>query len=124
MAISADIEAVTTEDATPTEAPYRISAVPGKDSVTFRVKVTATGAIRAIRSRFKPLNRNIGQRVYSRGMVCGSGDRCGTPDARSLNVASPFTTPTIEIDEADIASEPDGEYEVEAWAMEPGAWSS
>lgn len=124
MTITADIEEVTTEDAAPTTAPYKISAKAGKNSLTFKIKVTAPGVIKAIRSRFKPLNRNSGQLVYRRGMVCGSGDRCGTPDARSLSVASPHTTGTIEIDESAIASEADGEYEVEAWALEPGAWSS
>lgn len=124
MAISAEIEAVTTEDAHPNEAPYKISAKPTKDVLTFKIKVTATGAINAVRSRFEALNRNSGQLVFRRGMVCGSGDRCGTPEARSLNAASPYTTPTITVKEADIAYEPDGEYKVEAWAMEPGAWSS
>lgn len=123
MTITADIEEIATEDAAPISAPYKISAKAGKDSLTFRIKVTSTGAIRAIRSRFKPLNRNSGQLIYRRGMVCGSGDRCGTPEARALAVASPFTTPTIEILESEIAAEADGEYEVEAWAMEPGVWS-
>lgn len=124
MTISADMEEVLTEDADPANPPYRISAKPSKDLLSYKVKVAATGTIRAIRSRFEALNRNSGQLLFRRGMVCGSGDRCGTPDARSLLVASPFTTPTITIAEADIAFEPDGEYEVEAWAMEPGAWSS
>lgn len=124
MTISADIEEVTTEDASPTAAPFRISAKAGKNILTFKIKVTATGAMRAIRARFKPLNRNHGQLLYSRGMVCGSGDRCGSPVAKSLAHSSPFTTGTVTIKESEISAESDGEYEVDAWAMEAGAWSS
>lgn len=124
MTVTAEIEEVTTEDAAPTTAPYKISAKTGKNSLTFKIKVTAPATIRAIRSRFKPLNRNSGQLVYRRGMVCGSGDRCGTPEARSLSVSSPFTTGTIEVKEAAVASEADGEYEIKAWAAANEEWSS
>lgn len=124
MSITTDIEEVTTEDATPTVAPFKISAKVGKRTLTFKVKATATGVVRAMRVRLKPFNRNNGSLVYSRGMVCGSGDRCGSPNARSLVHASPFTSPTLAIDEAAVASEPDGDYEVKAWSMETGEWSS
>jgi hypothetical protein len=124
VTIAADIEEVTTEDVAPTASPYRISAKAGKDTLTFKVNVTATGAMRAIRARFKPLNRNSGKLLYSRGMVCGSGDRCGSPVAKSLAHSSPFLTGTITIKESEVNTEPDGEYEVDAWAMEAGSWSS
>lgn len=124
MSIATDIEEVTTEDATPAEAPFKISAKVGKRTLSFKVKATATGLVRAMRVRLKPFNRNKGTVIYSRGMVCGSGDRCGTPNARSLVHSSPFSSPTLSIDEAAVNSEPDGEYEVKAWSMETGAWSS
>jgi hypothetical protein len=117
------IEEVTTEDATPTAAPFRISDKAEKDLVTFKVKVTASSIIRAIRVRFKPLNRNSGQRLYSRGMVCGSGDVCGSPDARSLLVESPHTTGTVSVTDAQVGAEPDGEYDVSAFALADEGWS-
>lgn len=117
------IEELATADAGPTAAPFKISAKATKDSLTFKVKATAGSLIHAIRVRLTPLNRNNGQLLFSRGMVCGSGDRCGTPHAMSLSEASPFTTGTVTIDEAEVASEPDGEYEVKAWAMADEGWS-
>lgn len=125
MAVTTTIEEVTTEDATPTEPSYKISAQTGKDTLTFKIKVTAGATIRAIRSRFKPLNRNSGKLIFSRGMVCSTGDRCGSPTARSLAHASPMTTGTITINESEVASEGDGEYEVKAWGEAEGeGWSS
>lgn len=123
MATSASIEEVTTEDAAPTSGPFKISAKPSKDVLTFKVKATASAVIHAVRVRFKPFNRNSGRLLFSRGMICGSGDRCGSPTARSLAVASPFTTGTITINEADVGSEPDGEYDVRAWAESEEGWS-
>jgi hypothetical protein len=124
MAISTDIEEIATEDAAPSAAPFKISAKVGKRTLTFKVKATASGVVRAVRVRLKPFNRNSGNLLYSRGMVCGSGDRCGSSSARSLVHSSPFTSPTLSVDEAVVASEVDGEYEVKAWSMETGAWSS
>lgn len=112
----------TTGDAVPTSAPFKISAKATKDAVTFKVKVTAGSIIKAIRVRFKPMNRNSGQLLYSRGMVCGSGDRCGSPNARSLFVESPHTTGTISVTDAQVASEPDGEYDVSAFALAEEGW--
>ncbi len=121
---SVEIEEVTTEDAHPTSAPFRISAKPTKNVLTFKLTATASSAIRALRVRFQALNRNSGQRLYSRGMVCGSGDVCGSPDARSLLVESPFTTPTITVNESEVADAGDGEYDVTAYAMADEGWSS
>jgi hypothetical protein len=124
MPTSADIEEIATEDAAPTSAPFKISAKPSKDVLSFRVKAAAGALIHAIRVRFKPLNRNSGQLLFSRGMVCGSGDRCGSPTAMSLAAASPLTTGTITVNESQVGSEPDGEYEVRAWAASGEGWSS
>lgn len=118
------VEELTSADASPGSAPFKISDKPTKDALTFRLKVTAGSLIHAVRVRFKPLNRNSGQLLFSRGMVCGSGDRCGSPNARSLSHSSPFTTGTVTINEADVAVEPDGEYDVSAWAMAEEGWSS
>jgi hypothetical protein len=117
------IEELTSGDAGPTAAPFKISAQATKDSLTFKVKATAGSLIHAIRVRLTPLDRNNGQLLFSRGMVCGSGDRCGTPHARSLSQSSPFTTSTVTINEAEVAEQPDGEYEVKAWAMAEEGWS-
>lgn len=123
MTIVADIEEVTTEDADPHSAPFKISAKPTKNVATFVWKVTAGSVIRAWRVRLNPLNRNTGQLVKKQGMVCGSGDRCG-PNTRSLAVASPLEV-TTSIQESEVASEPDGEIEVAVFARsESDGWSS
>lgn len=124
MTITLDMEEVTTEDVTPSVAPFVVSAVNMKNFVTFKMNIEATGMIKAVRSRFHALNRNAGGlQIYRRGMVCGSGDRCGSVNARSLSVPSPFT-PTVSWFQFQFPGEPDGEYTVAAWAMEPGEWSS
>ena len=85
--------------------------------------VTATGVIRAWRARLKPTNRNTGKLLGSRGMVCGTGDRCGSATAMSVSLAS-GKQQTLEDLYSQIA-EPDGEYEVKVFAMsEADGWSS
>lgn len=123
MSITASIEEVTTEDATPTVAPFRISEVSGKDFATIAWKAVADSTIRAWRVRFEPLNRNVGLLIEKRGMVCGSGDRCGEPTARSLAAASPLEIETVVAD-SDLPPEPDGDYDIKVWAMRSGEWST
>lgn len=120
--VSVEIETVETSDSAPTAAPHRISAQPGKDTLTFKFKVTASDIIRAWRARFSPSNRNVGTLIDSRGMVCGSGDRCGSPFARSLSAESPMEA-TSDLAEAQVHSNPDGEYPVEVFAMIEGEWN-
>lgn len=124
MAIAVEVETVETEDAAPTVSPFKVSAKTGKTKLLVTFKITAADKVRAWRLRFKPTNRNTGKLLGSRGMVCGTGDRCGSPTARTLNVASPLTT-SQEMQESQIASEADGEYEVKGWALsEADGWSS
>lgn len=124
MAVAAEMEEVLTEDAVPGTAPFKVSAKAEKNTLKFKVKATAGKTIRALRVRFKPTNRNTGKLLFSRGMVCGTGDRCGSPTAMSLSHGSPLTTSVISVAEATIA-EPDGEYEVKGWAAaEEEGWSS
>lgn len=119
-----DIAEVTTGDGDPTVSPFRISSKPSKDSFGFTLSVSAGSTIRALRVRFEPLSRNLGRLLYSRGMVCGSGDVCGSPDARSLFLEPPYTTSPITIDKSQLGGEADGEYDVQAWAMADEGWSS
>lgn len=124
MAVAAEVEEILTEDAVPGTTPFKVSAKTEKNLLKFKVKATAGKTIRALRVRFKPTNRNTGKLLFSRGMVCGTGDRCGSPTAMALAHASPLTTSQVSIPEATIA-EPDGEYEVKAWAAaEEEGWSS
>lgn len=122
MTVEVNIDSVETEDAAPASAPFRISDKPGKSKLTYSFTVTADGVIRAWRSRFQPTDRNHGRLLASRGMVCGSGDRCGSPVARSLVATSPLPN-SEEINEADIHGFSDGDYPVEVFAMEEGAWN-
>lgn len=124
MAISVSVEEVVTEDAVPKAAPNKISAKATKTLLTYVFKPTATSVIRAIRSRFKPTNRNTGKLLFSRGMVCGTGDRCGSSTARSLSMPS-GTAVTATIEESAISAEADGEYEVKVFAVsEADGWST
>lgn len=125
MTVAVEVTKITTEDAKPTTAPFKVSKKTGKRELSFELACNSTtGKIRAIRVRLKPLNRNSGKLLYSRGMVCGSGDRCGSPVARSLVRTPVFKTGTIALDESIVEGEADGEYEIKAWAMDGAAWSS
>lgn len=123
MPVTVSIESVETGDSAPTEAPFRISDQPTKDTLVYRFKVVASDIIRAWRARFVPTNRNVGQLMDSRGMVCGSGDRCGSPVAFSLAASSPLEV-TEQLTEGQVASSPDGDYPVEVFAMIEGEWNS
>lgn len=122
VTVAVNIDSVETGDSSPSAAPFRISDKTGKDVLDFAFTVTADDIIRAWRVRFDPMNRNIGQLLASRGMVCGTGDRCGSPVARSLAVTSPLEV-AEEIEEAEIGANPDGEYPVEVYAMIAGEWN-
>lgn len=121
MAVTVEIESVVTEDSHPESAPFRISAQSGKSTLTFVFKVVADGVIRAWRARFQPTDRNHGQVIAKQGIVCGAGDRCG-PNARSLAVAGELTREE-ELDESEVHGHADGDYPVEVFAMEEGAWN-
>ncbi len=124
MSIATEITEVETEDSAPLAPPYRISAKPSKSTLIFHWATTARHTIRAWRVRVKPLNRNSGKLIDKRGIVCGSGDHCGEPKARSLATTSPLERATTVL-ESDVASEPDGEIEVAVWAMSAeDGWSS
>lgn len=124
MAISVTIDSVTTADAVPTSTPNKISNKATKTTATFKFTPTATSPILAWRARIKPTNRNTGALAGRRGMVCGTGDRCGTPEAMSLSSASAKQiTETATYTEAGGLG--DGEYEVKVWALsEADGWSS
>lgn len=123
MAISVEIESVETEDGAPAAAPFKISDKIGKSKLTFAFKIVADDVIRAWRARFAPTDRNHGQLLNSRGMVCGSGDRCGSPIAFSLNATSPIEG-AEELQEAEVHDNPDGDYPVEVFAMIEEEWNS
>lgn len=122
MAISVTIDSVETEDGAPASPPYKISDKPGKSKLTFSFSVLADDVIRAWRARFNPTDRNHGQLIAKRGMVCGSGDVCG-PDAFSLFAESPLAA-SEELDEPAVHANPDGDYPVEVFAMIEGEWDS
>lgn len=124
MTITTSVEEITTADAVPHVAPNKVSAKATKSTLTYKFKVTAASKILAWRTRFKPTNRNTGKLLGSRGMVCGSGDRCGSKWAYTLSMTS-GTEVTGEIKETEVAAEADGEYEVKVFAMgEADGWSS
>lgn len=123
MAVGVSIETVETGDSAPTTPPHRISAQSGKDTLTFAFRVVADGVIKAWRARFQPTDRNHGKLIASRGMVCGTGDRCGSPFAFSLDANSPLDA-TQQVVESQIAGNPDGDYPVQVFAMESGEWSA
>lgn len=124
MAIVVTIDSVKTGDAVPESTPNKISKIATKNSLTFKFTTTATSVIRAWRARIAPTNRNTGTLVGRRGMVCGSGDRCGT--AVSFALSMPSGTQVTE-DATYTESEPraDGGYEVKVFAVsEADGWST
>jgi hypothetical protein len=124
MAISVNIDLVKSADAEPEAAPHKISKQATKNSITFKFTPTATGSIRAWRARLAPTNRNTGTLLGKRGMVCGSGDRCGEATAFSVSIPS-GTQITEDATYAESEPKADGAYEVKVWAVsEPDGWSS
>jgi hypothetical protein len=118
------LDEVTTGDGVPTAAPFKISEQATKNSVTFKWTPTSSDSIRAWRVRFAPLNRNSGTLIAKRGMVCGSGDRCGEATARCLLMTS-GTQVTTTVADAALPPEADGEYTVKIYAMSVAqGWSS
>lgn len=85
MAITTTINTVTTEDAVPTTAPHKISAVATKTLVTvlFTPATSDASSIRAWRVTFNG-NRKNGRREASLGVICGI-DRVGGPGVRLLS---------------------------------------
>lgn len=123
MAISVDIDSVTAPDAVAGTSPHKISDKTTKDSLTFKFTPTATGPIRAWRARLDPTNRNTGTLLGSHGMVCGTGDLCGDPSSMPLALAS--RTQVTEDVTFDEASEPDGDYPVQVFAISTeDGWST
>lgn len=124
MAIAVNIDSVKTADAAPEVAPHKISKVATKDSATFKFTITCVGSVRAWRARRSPTNRNTGTLLGKRGMVCGSGDRCGHPLSMSL-VAASGTQFTETTDPVELGNPADGAYEVKVFAVsEADGWSS
>lgn len=124
MSITVSIESVETADAQPTTAPNKISAKATKSTLKCKYKTTAASAVVATRVRFKPTNRNTGKLIFSRGMACGSGDRCGSKWAFSLVAASPKEF-SVELKDSEVSGEADGEYEVKAYSLsEADGWST
>lgn len=124
MAISVNIDKVIAPDAVAETAPNKISKKATKNSLTFKFTPTAGGAILAWRARLAPTNRNTGTLLGKRGMVCGSGDRCGEATAFSVSIPS-GTQITEDATTTEIGEKADGEYEVKVFAMsEPDGWSS
>jgi hypothetical protein len=127
VAIAVNIDSVTTADAATTTAPHKISDKAGKNSASVKFTVTAAGPIRAWRMRLAPTNRNTGVLLGKRGMVCGSGDRCGEATARSLVMESGTqVTEDVTYPEAVAkGAKADGAYEVKAYAVSAeDGWST
>lgn len=127
MAISVNIDSVTTADAATTTAPHKISNKASKNSLTFKFTANAAGPIRAWRARLAPTNRNTGVLLGKRGMVCGSGDRCGEPTAQSLVMASGTQVSEVATYAEATASgaKADGSYEVKVYAISAeDGWSA
>ena len=116
--MSLTLDSVTTSDAVPAAAPYRISAKPGKSIAT--VKFTPTGAVPSSPVRAWRLtidSGRLGRAVAKAGAVCGMercGDGCG-PLARLGQVTAlipyPRTQPAADGDhtiEINAMTEQDG----------------
>lgn len=124
MAISVNIDNVIAPDAQAEVAPNKISKQATKDSLTFKFTPTASGPILAWRARLAPTNRNTGTLLGKRGMVCGSGDRCGEATAFSVSIPS-GTQITEDATSTEVGAIADGEYEVKVYALSAAdGWSS
>lgn len=124
MTTVASIQSVTTTDAAPTTAPFRVSRVSGENVATVAIRATATGIIRKLRAAFNTDFRNVpsGKIVFDRGAVCGL-DRCGAPGVMPMAAASPLNV-TFTINASNLPSVADGDYEVSVHALSDDGWSS
>lgn len=115
------LDSVVTGDASPDEAPYRISANPGFDTATVTFTVAAdTGPIVARRVTFNG-NRKDGRLVDGLGVVCGL-DVCGAPGSMLLAEEPGQHEALITYDE--LGSPPGGSYPVEITALsEAEGWA-
>ena len=118
------IDKVIAPDAAAESAPNKISKKATKNSLTFKFTATAAGPIVAWRARLAPTNRNTGTLLGKRGMVCGSGDRCGEATAFSVSIPS-GTQVTEDATSTEVGAISDGEYEVKVYAIsQADGWSS
>lgn len=122
MATTVSIDEVTAPDASEHAAPHKISHKPTKNELTVKWTPTSSGPIGAYRVRLDPINRNTGTVLARAGMVCGTGDRCGT--CRSLKLPS-GTQVTEVITDTEVGAVADGGHEVKVFACaESDGWSS
>lgn len=126
MTLVADISSISTSDAAPTSAPYKISRISTKDQATVTYSLTEAAAIIVYgQLRLGGSSRtSFGTRLQHLGAVCGLGNRCGYTGTRPLAKASPYTAADIVIDDA-IVTGADGDYTVTAEGLTAaGDWSA
>lgn len=114
---------VSTPDADPAAAPYRISDKPAHDTVSLTATATTDdgSAIGALRVTFNDPDRNA-PAVVSRGCVCGI-DVCGGEGVGPLAVASGSDV-DLAFTYADTGAPPDGTYPVAVHALaESEGWA-
>lgn len=118
MSISLSIDTVTTEDAVPTTAPFKVSNVA--TYTQWQVKFTPTTSdsspIRSLRVIFNSSSRAwpTGKLIYNLGAVCGL-DRCGAPNVMPLSCTQGVQK-TVTKNYSDLPSTADGAYSVYVWA--------
>ena len=114
---------VSTPDADPAAAPYRISDKPAHDTVTVTATPTTDDAspIGALRVTFNDPDRTA-PAVVSRGCVCGI-DVCGGEGVVPLHVESGSDV-DLDFTYADTGGPPDGTYDVAVHALaESEGWA-
>jgi hypothetical protein len=111
-----ELQSIVTGDAHPTDAPFRISAMPGKNSALVTLTFVAERPVQSWRIvRHGTGNRKTGQRLRSQGVVAGL-DRAGTGRALARDPARPLI---LQISQAELGAE--GTYPLDVYAIDSDA---
>lgn len=115
MATVVTLGAISTGDAGPTAAPFKVSDKAAKDTVTIPFTVAGSGSVRAWSVRFGATNKKLA----GQGMVCGEA-RCGI--SRSLARALGATITATDT-YGELPSSADGSYTVNVRAYSDDGWA-
>lgn len=93
---------ITTEDATPTVAPYVVSHVATKTAATVQAIVTGVGPLKAYRLQLGGVNILTGTNLRGAGFICGA-TKCGHSYAVPTQIPTPKTV-TMALADTDLPS--------------------
>lgn len=116
MAVAVSIDSVSSADAAPPAAPYRISKIAGHDRATVKFTPTTTaGVIRAWRVLIGGAGRTTGRVGGQAGAVCGIAV-CGTARPLALPSGTQITEDVTFVEASDGGADGARTVSVYAWS--------